>query len=732
MKILVSARKKELIFLALLATVILFTRYVLLINLETLYYVDSYAYVNNAILISQGQMNQSLRGYPFIFILGVIVKLFAGLVDPINSAIILMITCNVALIFILYLLSRQFFNAIPAFFTALFASLQTNLILYSLVPYLEIFAYLCGFSSLYILVRRFSELNLKIILLGLFLCTMSILTRFEMLIVFFIPLTILLLINGLLYKNNRKLISLVIISSGFSIFLFYPQLHSYYSGVTRFDPIHRLFLALRWDILTNAFNSVFNITSNELLNMSFKAILLFGFLYVFFTKLILKLVRRQEHHESKFGFFRKLINYFGSKAQVAVLSLSISFLILLIVTVTYYSVSYKITDGELIITPRQISSRFLIGPQLYLSWLFVYSLSKIAEQIFRVISLVHKRIKKYIYGVGKPVLNSGSRNLFYVFLLIVLIFPFVHNTWAEGATLSKNASQTMGLYRETSRWLATNLKENEVAIVPLEVVFHILNADLRNKTVTYKFFWDKLGVALRANNTIEEYYLVQDQLVSFIEANGSVKYVVVDWMDAYCKPILYYSLGVQNELVPHLKKVHEEALIRPDQWVPRIRVYEVVRYASLFSMDFSVPPEQFSLLPRAVLVQYDSDGATIHKADPCVGFYLPLEEGINASKQNYLTMQFRFDVENLELQLLFYYDKNRDDKWSGYEIDYVKSATFNLTKLGWAAGEWHTIYQPIPHADDPVVQIGIILMGDKNGTVTLKNLAVYTEIPFEN
>ncbi|NHJ31522.1 MAG: hypothetical protein FK732_01550 [Asgard group archaeon] len=137
-------------------------------------------------------------------------------------------------------------------------------------------------------------------------------------------------------------------------------------------------------------------------------------------------------------------------------------------------------------------------------------------------------------------------------------------------------------------------------------------------------------------------------------------------------------------------------------------------------------------MPSDVLVQYDLEGATIHKADPRVGFYLPLEEGINASKQNYLTMQIKPDADDSELQLVFYYDANRDGRWSGYEFDYVKSATFNQTKLGWAAGEWHTIYQLIPQADDPVIQIGIILMGDNNGTVTLRNLVAYTEITFEN
>jgi hypothetical protein len=720
--------KKDILCVTLLATVTLLTRFILLTNFKTLYFVDCYEYVNRAILISNGEILQPLRGYPFIFILGIIIRFFDGLVDPINSAIIFMIICNVSLISIVYFLSRNFFDTVPAFFVALFASLQTNLIFFSLVPYLEVFAYLIGFSSMYILVSHFSALDLKFIFLSLFLCAISILTRFEMLAVFFIPLMIILLINGSLYKNNRKSIALLIISSSSFILLLYPQFQSYYFNFTRFDPIQRLFMAMSLDILKNAFNSIFNISSNELLNILFKWISLFGFLLILFTKIIPMLIRRQAHHQSK-SILKKMI-YFKDKARLTILSLSISFLILLIITVVYYSVSYQIIGGKLIIIPARIGARYLIGPQLYLSWLFIYSLYKIDEQILRFvykkikISIESKKIKIYINRT--PALTSRK---LYVFLLTVLIFPFVYNTSMEGLTLSQSASQTMGLYEKTSLWLATNLKEGEVAIVPLKVVFDTLNVDLRNKTIPYKIFWDKAEVSLKADNTKEEYFKVQEQLINFIGENTSVRYVVVDWMDEYCKPILYYSLGVNNELDYLLREVHKESLIIPGQWIPQIRVYEIVHYTTLFAIELSTPPKQFFTLPRDVITQYDSDGVHLQKASSTVGFYLPLNEPIVLPNKSYLTVQIKLDVKDSELMLVLYYDKNRDGFFSGYGIDYIKSATFNQTKLGYAEGQWYTIYCNIPKTDDPIVQIGIKVTGDKNGTVLLRNLIVYIENP---
>ena len=165
-------------------------------------------------------------------------------------------------------------------------------------------------------------------------------------------------------------------------------------------------------------------------------------------------------------------------------------------------------------------------------------------------------------------------------------------------------------------------------------------------------------------------------------------------------------------------------------------VYSVSKFShsltSLFAVDFSVSPDRYDTLPPNMSVYFDSNGATIHKMDSRVGFYLPLKKEINASNSNYLTLQIKYDVEDLELEIVCYYDVNRDGKWSGYEIDYVKSLTFNQNNLGWTADEWHNIYLVIPQADDPIVQIGIILMGNKNGTITLRNLAVYTEITSEN
>jgi hypothetical protein len=570
-------------------------------NIDTLYYVDCYKYLNHAIRLSEGNLNQPLRGYPFIFFLALIIKLFGGLLDPVNLSKIFMIICNFALFIIIYFLSKLFFDNILAFFTVILVSLQTNVVFYSIVPYLEIFAYVFGFASLYVMISQFYDLNIKTILLSLFLCIVSILTRFEMFIIFFIPLFIILLFNGLFFKNNRNLIILFIISSFLFIILFYQQWQIYYFSITRYNPIKRLLIALRWRILINTFNSILKFTSNELVNKFFEAILLFGLFYIF-TKFVRIFIYKKTNDLSNIVFFRKFINYFNNKAKLALLILIINFVLLFIVTFVYYSISYKIIDEKLIITPKQISARFIIGSQLYLNWLFVYSVSKITEQFLKVVSIIRvqitykEKLKIYINPVGKSTQKNRTYKISYVFILAILLSPFVYSTWTEGFAMSKTASETMELYEKTSQWLNTNLNKNELAVLPLEMVFNVLNADLGNKIVPYRYFWENAGIVIKANNTIEEYYVIQDQLINFIEENNSVKYVVVDWMDVYCKPLLYYSLGIQNELAPFLEKIHEETIILPNNWAPRISVYKVIRFSDLFERDIIIHSKRMFLL----------------------------------------------------------------------------------------------------------------------------------------
>jgi len=282
---------------------------------------------------------------------------------------------------------------------------------------------------------------------------------------------------------------------------------------------------------------------------------------------------------------------------------------------------------------------------------------------------------------------------------------------------------------DASRWLSANLKDNETALVPTSGVFVTTNPELKDKLLDYHFLWTASGIFLWGNTAIDEVMKVRNYFVNFLKENTQVKYVVRDWVYRYAERL--YEVTVNDELMLLLREVEVIPSRLVGNWTRILTIYERVQYTTLFAMNLSSPPEQYHTIPSDAHIQFGSNGTMIQKVGPRVGFYLPLEVVINASRQNYLTMQVKLDLENLDLLVVFYYDKNGDGKFSGFEIDYAKSVSFNQTKLGWVKGKWYKIAQTIPNADDPVVQIGIIMTGDIDGVVTLKDLTVYTQTASE-
>ena len=302
--------------------------------------------------------------------------------------------------------------------------------------------------------------------------------------------------------------------------------------------------------------------------------------------------------------------------------------------------------------------------------------------------------------------------------------------WQSALTSSKDASIALGAFVEASEWLSERLKQDEIAVVPSPEVFTVLNPELRNKLVDYKSIWHLAGVGLRERGDRDRLQRLRSYFIDFLQGNWAVKYVVRDWGELYVTSL--FRAMVSDDLMFHLREVKTVPFTLSTGWSSQMTIYEVVRYTTLFSIGLSYSPKEYSTIPSDVRIHYGWTGATIEKVDPRVGFYLPLEAGINASRQNYLTMQIKLDVEDLELMIGFYFDKNRDGKFSGYEIDYAESVIFNQTKLGWVKGEQYTIYQALPMAEDPIVQIGIIATGNKDGAITLSNLMVNMEITPED
>jgi len=312
-----------------------------------------------------------------------------------------------------------------------------------------------------------------------------------------------------------------------------------------------------------------------------------------------------------------------------------------------------------------------------------------------------------------------------VLLLLMSISSFyayhVVSMWEKASTYSRDGSASLGVFVEASGFLSQNLKENEMALVPMAEVFYSSNPQLRDKLLDYQSLWGSAGVILKADTTREQELRVRSFFIDFLKQNPQVRYVVRDWNDPYA--VRLYEATANDELMIILREVKVMPFTLSTGWGDKITIYENVHYDAFLAMKLSSPPLRSFTIPLNASVQYDSDGVTIQKAGPRVGYYFALE-GTDFSEQSYLTIQIKHDVEDLQLMISFYYDADGDGRFSGYNgTDYVKAWVISQVPQG----VWYKIYQVIPRSDDPITDAAITMTGDKNGSVTLKDLIVYIQ-----
>jgi hypothetical protein len=278
---------------------------------------------------------------------------------------------------------------------------------------------------------------------------------------------------------------------------------------------------------------------------------------------------------------------------------------------------------------------------------------------------------------------------------------------------------------DASKWLSENLKENEIALVPSIGLFYLANSSLRGKLVDYYTLWDSSEIMLRANTTREEILEVRSYFIDFLKTDTHVRYVVRDWIYPYAERL--YDVAAGDELELQFHKVQEIPFKIGVGWSRIITIYERLQYTPVLNMYFTSAPKQYFTSPSNATVSFGANGATIQKTDTRVAFYLPLETGIDASKQAYLTAKFELDVENVSLMLGFYYDVNGDGVWSGYDVDNYIGIRLNQTQQGWIKGQWYHLVQVIPTATNPIVQVALIAEEGTTGAIMLANLTVYTQ-----
>jgi len=702
------------IFVLLVATLI--TRIVLIINTPFLYAQDAYRYLSEAIKFAYNGTIEFKVGMPFIFVLGVFIRLFGPFFGGIYTSRLLMLVASIIIILNIYKFGQKMSCRLLGLLSGLLAIFDPYFLKYSTVPYLEIPSISAGLIALYFI---FSDQKLQIILAPIFFY-FAVLTRLEL----YLPLVISIVV-AYFYKKWRLLSkqevrSILYFFFNIAIYIL-PLIYIYFFARSwgPFSLFQRIILFLTPELLLTTINCLFHFYDQQLLNqviyLSVLAILGLSFLKTFIRTFF-------KGNKKKIIFLvqPKMVKniFFSDNRMIALCLFLVSIIHIFVLTIFAYGYNWafyvalsdmantNILRKAVIITPR-LHDRYLILLRLLISFPLAYPLVLLTRNLR--IPIVHKNKTIFISLI--------------MFLTILSSLYMWHNIfmWQSGLLSSKDASTSMGAFVEASEWLSERLSQNEVAIVPSIEVFHVLNPELSNRVINYKLIWDSAGVAFHERASTERLQKLHNYFNDFLEKNPKVEYLVRDWVNPYAR----YLFEKNDKLKFILKEVKIIPFTLSTGWSNKITIYNRAQYVTLFAIEFTSPPKEFYTLPPDAFVQYSSDGVTIRKDTHRVGFYLPLKKGINASKRNLLRMKIKLNIKDSMLTLVFYYDRNRDGRWSGNGIDYVRSVVFSQTEMGWIAGKWYTIYQIIPKTDDPLVQIGIILKGDRYGTLTLFDLAVY-------
>ena len=363
--------KQDIICLSILALVVIFTRSVLLMNAPSMYFFDSYSYVDQALdFIQTGQiiLKPSL---PFILTLSFFLQLFNWLAPSINVVQAIMVSFSVMATIILYLIGKKMVGTMFALIASILAAFEQYFMSFSIVGHNDVFAISMGLASFY-----FATLNKKLqYVLTPILFYIVVGTRPELYPVFLVPI---ILLN--VYKNwKSNLRQKLLLTLYLTVIYVLPALWIYtiLPTYTRFSPIQRIMLFLNPELIGVTFNSVFKFYSQDILNNIFVAFCFLG-VFVWFVRTfggfaIFKKAKQSIQAKTWFteckNSFRMLLN---SERVVIGICIFLIFAVYFLVLVTY-GFGYTITDGQLTVIPT-ISERYLILPRLLLSFSLAFPL----------------------------------------------------------------------------------------------------------------------------------------------------------------------------------------------------------------------------------------------------------------------------------------------------------------------------------------------------------------------
>ncbi len=500
----------------------------------TMYYADSYSYTLMAYGLKEIEVYDKfpIIGTPFILYLRLLAtpfrSIYNDLIYPVRIASLLISVLSSYMFFKVLVSLYQSESPTTYILTRALATLLTLSIyvtnpirvLFSVVPYRDIFSNLLALLSLYLSIKAITSRELRFLIAYLGSLGLLFVTRPELTFLYSIPI---ILLTFIMYRsshlaNCKDRVGVLAFSTMLSIAVFlgilwlhevtyyvYPQL-GIFGRFTFFERIQYFTSHGVFDnVLSNLLERL-DILQLPLVEDSKPFVL-----GAIASLCIFSLLKLFEKNDVKYMFFY-------------LLCLSLPFMMLLFTLIYYGSLYQALT----------IPNRYFLHIQLFIELLLSYFIIEIS---IITVKVLHTK--------------NVLRKLLWLIVMFAIIFNIMYsgyNNYEYGLNRAIGVSGWMSSYDRVSRYITEIVMRNRGNImVPLYDVFvlNILN-DLTKiygkegfylypliarKLIPYRVVYDFTGVINRADVSREEYCLLTYSLLAEIAKAYNISYVVIDKMD---------------------------------------------------------------------------------------------------------------------------------------------------------------------------------------------------------
>jgi hypothetical protein len=385
-------KKWDAICILVLLVITLFTQTVLIINTPFLYAQDAFRYLGDAMNFAYNGTIEFKVGIPFIFVLGVFVRIFAPFFGEIFASRLFMLLISALLIIIIYKFGQKMSGRLLGVLAGLLAVFEPYRLKYSTVPYLEAFAITAGLIALYLTLsgRKFQTVFAP------FFFYIAVLTRPELFLPLVIPIVIIYFYKN--WKNHSKQENKGLFSSFLFVFVVYVlpsiPIYFYVQSWGAFGLAQRIMLFLTPELLSTTIASSFRFYDQQLLNqvicLSVMAIMGLSFLKTFFQASFSKNGKKIKLLvQSKIG--KKISLSDGTLTAFCLFLVSLIYTIFLTIFAYQYSWAFYVAPSDMtnisvlkeavIVTPI-LHDRYVIFLRLLMGFPLAYPLVLLARKVW--------------------------------------------------------------------------------------------------------------------------------------------------------------------------------------------------------------------------------------------------------------------------------------------------------------------------------------------------------------